>query len=77
MKMNKTPGLVNYNPLEPKKKMGIDLVYKIEDDYMEWRRSCYNGLCKYDVGIEKKFKSEINEARNEAGLVVESLKKEC
>ena len=41
---------------------GKELLYKLEDDYSEWRSACGNGLCPEDPAIHAKFKADIQAA---------------
>lgn len=42
---------------------GKDLLYKLEDDYQEYRKDCSLGLCKSDPAIHEDFKFKIAKAK--------------
>jgi hypothetical protein len=44
---------------------GKELLYKLEDDYSEYRHSCNLGLCKSDPAVHEKFKEAIAKATKE------------
>lgn len=56
-----TPGLCVPTHTAPEL-TGTALLYKLEDDYAEYRRSCANRLCKSDPAVRASFKERIAEA---------------
>lgn len=42
---------------------GKELLYKLEDEYQEYRHACNNGYCKSDPAVHAGFERRIAEAR--------------
>ena len=59
-KFHNTPTPYSYS-VEPTKPSltGKELLYKLEDDYAEYRSACNNGYCKSDPAVHAKFKADI------------------
>jgi hypothetical protein len=62
MKLHNTPSLIT-PPAPPKTQLdGKALLYKLEDDYRDYREAVENRLCKSDPSVHAMFKAKIAEA---------------
>lgn len=57
-----TPQPLTLRPASKPQLFGKELLYKLEDDYSEYRRSCDLGLCKSDPAVHAEFKAAIAKA---------------
>jgi hypothetical protein len=65
-KFYSTPQPLTLCPAVTKSQLsGKELLYKLEDDYSEYRHSCNLGLCKSDPAVHEKFKEAIAKATKE------------
>jgi hypothetical protein len=56
--INNTPSVYS-DPVPKPELAGKELLYKLEDDYAEYRSACNNGYCKADPAVHAKFKADI------------------
>jgi hypothetical protein len=62
MKLHNTPSLIT-PPVPPKTQLDKKaLLYKLEDDYRDYREAVENRLCKSDPSVHAMFKAKIEEA---------------
>lgn len=62
MKMNRTPGLFSLSPTPKPVLSGKQLLYRLEDDYSEYRHSVNLGYCEDDPKVHEDFKAKIAKA---------------
>lgn len=58
-----TPSLRTLEPTPPKPLVGKEALYKLEDDFAEYRHACATGLIKSDPAILAKFEQDIAAAK--------------
>lgn len=61
MKRHNTPSLFTLSPPPKVELKGRELLYKLEDDYRDYREACENRLCESDPKIHAKFRTKIVE----------------
>ena len=59
MKFHNTPSLRTSTPILKPKISGKELLYKLQDDYSEYRKAIENRLCKSDRAVHADFKAKI------------------
>jgi len=62
VRMNRTPGLVSLSPAPTPVLSGKKLLYRLEDDYSEYRHSVNLGYCEDDPKVHADFKAKIEKA---------------
>ena len=62
-RQHNTPGLRTPEPSKRPTLTGKALLYKLEDDYADYRSDCNKGYCRSDPAVHAKFKADIVAAR--------------
>ncbi len=63
-----TPGLfIPDSKIDDKPIISKESLYKLEDDYSQYRYDCNNGYCKSEQKIHDKYKSDIEELKRKLG----------
>jgi hypothetical protein len=64
--MNRTPGLFSLSPTPKPVLSGKQLLYRLEDDYSDYRRDVNLGYCEDDPEVHAKFVAAISKAEGGA-----------